>query len=388
MRIDASFVNAESALHEQATAATGLSDFGPYSEYRDGLQYLLRAIDNDTRFGGDENRQRIFDWLRDVLIGRLRSQQGWKQWPACLDDRIERPIMITGLPRTGTTALHQLLAEDPQFQGHEFWLIDYPTVRPSRNDWAAHPGYQHAVAKLDRMYAAQPKMKTAHLILPAAVYETIQLAKQSFWSMDISSMINVPSYERWLLAHDTTSDFRRYGNNLRLIGHREPDRRWLLKCPLSLFGIEGFIRAFPDALVIQTHRNPVVSVGSGCSLAWMSRKYFEGPDSPREMAARREYTLWGEGMRNAMRVRDANEERFHDVYFDDLCERPMDVIRSIYAAAGVHLSTDVETRMHAWLRENPQGKHGEHKYNLDEFGLTEQDIRDHFSDYMDRFGFR
>ena len=101
-----------------------------------------------------------------------------------------------------------------------------------------------------------------------------------------------------------------------------------------------------------------------------------------------EYTLWGEGMRNAMRVRDANEERFHDVYFDDLCERPMDVIRSIYAAAGVHLSTDVETRMHAWLRENPQGKHGEHKYNLDEFGVTEQDIRDHFSDYMDRFGFR
>lgn len=388
MRIDTNFVAAESQLHEQATQATGLSDFGSDAEYREGLRTLLEAIDRETRFGGDEHRQRIFDWIREILIGRLRSQHGWKETPACLKHRIERPIMITGLPRTGTTALHQLLAEDPQFQGHEYWLIDYPTVRPPRSEWETHPGYRHAVAKLDRMYAAQPKMKTAHLILPDAVYETIQLAKQSFWSMDISSMINVPSYERWLLAHDTTPDFQRYGNNLRLIGHLEPERRWLLKCPLSLFGIGGFIRAFPDAVVIQTHRNPVVSVGSGCSLAWMSRLFFEGPDSPREVAAKREYTLWGEGMRNAMRVRDANESRFHDVHFEDFCSRPMDVVRTIYAAAGATLSEPVEQRMLRWLEENPQGKHGEHKYNLQEFGMTEQDIREHFSEYMGRFGYR
>src|SRR4051812_45890856 len=123
MKIETSFVNAETTLHEQAMSATGLSDFGFHGEYREGLQALLEAIDHDTRFGGEENRQRIFDWIRDVLIGRLRSQQGWKEAPGCLQDRIEKPIMITGLPRTGTTALHQLLAEDPQFQGHEFWLI-------------------------------------------------------------------------------------------------------------------------------------------------------------------------------------------------------------------------------------------------------------------------
>ena len=388
MKIDTAFKAAEPILHEQASQATGLSDFGPYSEYRDGLHALLDAIDRETRFGGEENRQRIFDSIRETLIGRLRSQQGWKDTPDCLRDPIEKPIMITGLPRTGTTALHQLLAEDPQFQGHEFWLIDYPTVRPPRSEWEAHPGYRHAVAKLDRMYTAQPKMKAAHLILPDAVYETIQLAKQSFWSMDLSSMINIPSYERWLLAHDTTADFERYGNNLRLIGHSEPQRRWLLKCPLSLFGIGGFIHAFPDAVVIQTHRNPVVSVGSGCSLAWMSRLFFEGPASPREVAAKREFTLWGEGMRNALGVRGDHEKNFHDVFFEDFCSRPMDVVRAIYAAAQMTLPEEVEQRMLRWLQENPQGKHGEHKYNLAEFGMTENDIREHFAGYMERFGYR
>lgn len=388
MKADMSFRAAEAALHEQAKRVTGLSDFGPYEEYREGLHALLEAIDRDTHFGGDENRQRIFDSICENLMGRLRSQQGWKETPECLRHRIERPVMITGLPRTGTTALHQLLAEDPQFQGHEFWLIDYPAVRPPRDQWATHPGYRNAVAKLDRMYAAQPKMRTAHLILPDAVYETIQLAKQNFWCMDLSSMINIPSYERWLLAHDTTPDFRRYGNNLRLIGHLEPERRWLLKCPLSLFGLGGFIRAFPDALVIQTHRNPVVSVGSGASLAWMSRQFFEGPDSPRDVAAKREYRLWGEGMRNAMRVREANESSFHDVWFEDFCSRPMDVVRAIYRAAGMTLTEEIAQRMEQWLLENPQGKHGEHKYKLDEFGMTENDIREHFAEYMQRFGYR
>lgn len=388
MIVKGSFRDAESILHDQAAQITGLSDFGPYEEYREGLQTLLDAIDRETCFGGEDNRQRIFTSIRENLIGRLRSQQGWKETPECLKHRIGKPIMITGLPRTGTTALHQLLAEDPQFQGHEYWLIDYPSVRPPRDQWESHPGYLYAVAKLNRMYEAQPKMKTAHLILPDAVYETIQLLKQCFWSVDLSSMINIPSYERWLLAHDTTPDFRRYGDNLRLIGYLEPERRWLLKCPLSLFGIGGFIRAFPDALVIQTHRNPVISVASGCSLAWMSRQYFEGPESPREVAAKREYTLWGEGMRKAMVIRDAHEQNFHDVFFDDFSSQPMSVVRGIYQAAGMTLSEGVVQRMEQWLQANPQGKHGEHKYNLEGFGMTENDIKEHFSDYMARFGYQ
>jgi hypothetical protein len=157
---------------------------------------------------------------------------------------------------------------------------------------------------------------------------------------------------------------------------------------LSLFGIGGFIHAFPDAVVIQTHRNPVVSVGSGCSLAWMSRLFFEGPASPREVAAKREFTLWGEGMRNALRVRGNHEKNFHDVFFEDFCSRPMDVVRAIYAAAQMTLPEEVEQRMLRWLQENPQGKHGEHKYNLAEFGMTENDIREHFAGYMERFGYR
>lgn len=385
--INTRFRDAEAILHEQAAAATGLSDFGPREEYGEGLRVLLDAIDRETTFGSDANRQRIFDSIRETLMGRLYSQQGWRESPACLAHPIRAPLMITGLPRTGTTALHQLLAEDPQFQGHEYWLIDHPMVRPSRDQWESNPGYKAAAAKLDRMYAAQPKMKTAHLILPDAVYETIQLAKQSFWSVDLSSMINIPSYERWLLAHDSAPDFRRYGNNLRLIGHREPQRRWLLKCPLSLFGIGGFLKAFPDAVVIQTHRDPVVSVGSGCSLAWMARQYFEGPDSSRTVAARREYTLWGEVVRNGMAVRDKNPGSFFDVYYADFCNNPMSVVRAIYRRCGLTLQPEVERRMLQWLEENPQGKHGEHRYNLDEFGMTENDIREHFSEYMKRFNF-
>ena len=172
---------------------------------------MLDAIDCETRFGGDENRQRIFDAIRETLIGRLRSQQGWKESAGFLRHRIEKPVMIRAC-RHGTTALHRL-PPGSAVSGARVPADRLSPPAPAAQRVETHPGYRYAVAKLDRMYAAQPKMKAAHLILPDAVYETIQLAKQSFWSMELSSMINIPSYERWLLAHDTTPDFERYGNN-------------------------------------------------------------------------------------------------------------------------------------------------------------------------------
>lgn len=379
-----SFVASEDALHRDAAQRCGFDDFGDPSGYRPALRRLLQALDRDTRLTPDGWRK-FHDRIVQVLVSRAYSQDGWRRHPRSLQYELRPPIVITGLPRTGTTALHRVLAVDPQFQGLEYWLIDNPMPRPPRAEWDAHPLYRRAVDELEALYREVPAMKTAHPIIADEVYECLLLTRQDFVSVDFTTNAHLPSYQSWFLEQDFAPMWRRYRDNLRLIGLHEPDKPWLLKNPASLFSLAGFVEVFPQATIIQTHRNPVTSVASGASLARMARTAYEGPDTSLTAAAAREVELWGQGIEMAMDVRRRHPDRYVDVYFSDFASRPMPTIRSIYERCGLELGDDVAAKMQRWLADNPQGKHGEHKYSLEGTGITEDDIRRRFSAYIDLY---
>src|SRR5215472_6464497 len=252
-------------LHASATRLTGLVDFGA-DDYLDGLAVLLEsyAADEDlTPLGAKMSR--VF--LRGALVARLLSESAWRSYPEHAGVAIEQPIFVTGLPRTGTTALHRLLAADPAHQGLELWLTQAPQPRPPRESWSANPVFAQLQATYAQHHVEHPEFMAVHFIAADQVEECWQLLRQSMRSVSFECLAHLPAYSSWLAAQDWTAAYRRHLRNLQLIGLLDQGRRWVLKNPSHLFALDALLSVYPDALVIQTHREPVTVIGSMCSLA-------------------------------------------------------------------------------------------------------------------------
>lgn len=381
--MDTTFASMEPLLHETASQmAGGLDDFGP-PDYLPGLRVLLAAMDAETRFS-PMGRQFAFGTLLGTLKARLHTQAGWKRRPEHRDVRIARPLVITGIPRTGTTALHKLLSMDPQFQGLERWLTEAPQPRPPRDTWAANPQFQATVAGLEAFFAAVPEMKLAHDMVADEVDECLEVLQQGFVTNRYPSSIFTPSYDRWFRAQDELPSYRRYADVLRLIGVDAPDRRWLLKNPGHVAQLDCLLEVFPDACVVQTHRDVVKAIGSISSTLHIARKMFEGDQVRLEAIGPRELDYWASAMESTARTRARHPARFHDVHHAEFLRDPMGVVRKIYERFDLALSPEAERRMRAWIAESPTSRHGEHRYDLTDYGVTAQQVKDRFAPYLER----
>jgi hypothetical protein len=323
-------------LHASATKITGLADFGA-DDYSDGLAVLLESYERDaglTPLG--QKLKRVF--LRGALVARLLSEAGWQAYPQYAATRIERPIFVTGLPRSGTTALHRLLTADPAHQGLQVWLAEAPQPRPPVETWAANPVYQHIQAGYERHHVSNPEFMGVHYIAADQVEECWQLLRQSMRSISNECLAHLPTYSRWLRGQDWTAAYRRHRRNLQLIGLPDSDRRWVLKNPSHLFALDALLEVYPDALVIQTHRAPRTAIASVCSLAaqasagWSTT--FRG-----EVIGRDQLELWASGLDQFMDVRARHDQtRFYDVEYDDFVADPVGTVESVYDHFGLALS--------------------------------------------------
>ena len=383
MAIPEKFATAEGALHEAASRQTGLDDFGD-DAYLQGLRVLLRALDTDLSLTG-ACRDRVFSSIVGVLIGRLYAQKGWQENPDCLRTVIRRPLIITGIPRTGTTALHKALSMDPQFQGLELWLAGTPMVRPPREQWAGNPLFRQASAGLAAVAEVAPLVKTIHDMVADEPDECLNAMVQSFVTIQFSSTMHVPSYHEWFLAQDETPSYRRYADLLKLIGFHDQDKRWLLKNPGHVLGIEPLLQSFPDALIVHTHRNPIEAVPSTCSLVETFRTFYLGGQTyPRELG-RTHSELWSIGLRRMMAAGDQQPERFYDVEFGELNTDPIGVVRGVYEWAGLVLDPHSERKMKDWLDTHSEGKSGVHRYSAEQFGLSPETIKRQYGEYLARY---
>ncbi|MEE9606468.1 MAG: sulfotransferase [Myxococcota bacterium] len=377
------FADSEAALLEAARRASGLDDFGD-AAFREPLRVLLRAYDEEARlspFGRMLARQ----GLVDILNSRLLVQRGWRENPKALSAPIRRPVFILGLPRTGTTALHHLLACDPANQVLEYWLAAAPGPRPPVADWPGDPRYRKAVRDLRTIYYLDPGLKAIHLLTADGPEECRHLFLQSFLDDTFDSNATIPSYTKWFAQQDMRPAYARHRDVLRLIQAPAPERRWVLKYPAHLRHLDVLLETYPDACIVQTHRDPARLLPSLCSLVsgWRSL-YEDGLD--RRAIGRWQLEMWSTLMLGAMRVRASEaSQRFFDLHFRELVADPIAAVRRLYARFDLELTPDAERRMRDWQRENPQGRHGEHRYSAEPYGISEGEIAERFAPYTDHF---
>ena len=369
-------------LHEAAAAETGLEDFGDPA-YREPMQILLDSYAGDaglTEAGARRQREMFVT----VLATRLRLRRAYTRWPEAADVEIKRPVFVTGLPRTGTTALHRLLCLDPASQGLEHWLTEAPQPRPPRSTWADNPDHQRMQQHIDERNAANPAMKGIHFMAPEMVEECWRAERLSMRSIAFQNTAHLPTYAEWLATSDMTPAYEAHRDMLRMIGLQDADRRWVLKSPSHLFGLDALMATYPDALVIQTHRHPrtiVASVSSLNSSASAGTSTVYTPD----VVGRDCLDLWARGASTFLEARRRyNPDQFIDVHYEDFVADAPGVVDSIYSRFGMHLDGDVRA---AIADSHEKSKSNErrpvHRYSLDDFGLTESDVDSRFEGYVD-----
>ena len=377
------FPSVERLLDQASQAAGGLTDFGAGHEA--GLALVVEEIRRGVPVSG-HNIQQLTGIVVGVLVSRLYSQHGWKEHPECLAHPIRAPLVVVGIPRSGTTALHKLLSMDPRFQGLEQWLINTPMPRPPRENWYRVPEFRAAVEKQNAFLDAVPAMRVTHEVNADEVDECLNLLAQSFVSHYFASAIGLPEYDRWLRDQDERASYRRYADNLRLIGANAPEQRWLLKNPGSVAHLDALLEVFPDACIIQTHRDPAQCIPSVCGVIWPARCFFHAREVDPATLGPRERDLWAWSVERGEQVRQRHPGRFIDVDFGAFQRAPLREVRRIYDRFGLELDAHTESTMQEWLAANPQHKHGRHDYSPGQYGLTRDEIRRHYAAYIERHG--
>ncbi|MEU9022798.1 sulfotransferase [Actinomadura sp. NPDC048394] len=367
-------------LHASASKVTGMTEFGD-DDYLRGLEVLLESLTKDAGLTPAGNKaQRAM--LRGALAARQFSEAAWKKHPGYADVPIERPIFVTGLPRTGTTALHRLLTADPAHQGLDLWLAEIPQPRPPRETWADDPLFQAIDAAYRKHHVENPEFMGVHYISADSVEECWQLLRQNMLSISFECLAHLPTYSSWLAEQDWTPAYARHRRNLQLIGMNDAGRRWVLKNPSHLFALDALLEAYPDALIVQTHRTPRTAMASMCSLAahatagWSD--VFTGATIGRD-----QLDLWSRGL-DAFRAERARHDQaqFADVYYDDFVRDPIGTVEAVYAHFGLPFTGEARTAMTELHAESRAGSaKPAHRYSLEDFGLTADEVDERFADY-------
>lgn len=367
-----------------ARDAEGLSDLGDPS-YRPALERMVSAIDAEASLhplGRAIVRARTLGILRN----RLRAEAWIAEHPEILTRPLRAPIVIVGLPRTGTTLLHRLLASDPRIRVMVGWEGANPApLRPAGpGPWDSRPARGVAIHQVLRHLA--PDFLACHPIEPDSAEEEIALLDHSFLSMLSEVMMDVPSFALWVERQDQGPAYRLLRRLLLLLDWQRSAERWVLKTPQHLEFIDDLLAVFPDAILVHTHRDLTASVASTCSLVAHARGFLSDRVDP-EAIGRRVLEKTGRMVDRMLRARGKHgDQRFIDVRYDDLVTSPMTEVRRVLRAAGLPATREAEGAHREARRTLSRRPSREHAYALRDFGLEETQVAARFADYLDRYG--
>ncbi|MGB8990728.1 MAG: sulfotransferase [Desulfobaccales bacterium] len=376
----------DAILLRQACERTGLEDFGDDS-FREALRVLLRAYETeaDLTFVGRLCVQG--DSVR-LLANRLRLVADRRRHLAIADEVIRRPLFITGLPRSGTTFLHALLAQDPAHRSPQVWEVMYPSPPPEQSSYDSDPRIASTARQLKLIDFLMPDFKTVHLIDARLPQECIAITSHAFRSYTFESMYAVPSYRAWHDSQDKRPEYEFHRQFLQHLQWRCPGKRWVLKAPSHLLALDALLQVYPDAGILLTHRDPLKVLASCASFTEVLRSAFadhiDKPSLAREVRRR-----WDEGAHLAVQWRQKAgpwQQQLLDVPYMALIRDSLSMVRRIYAHFDLELTEAAVAAMQRFLRENPKNKDGVHRYSLAEFGLNPEEERRRFQFYLDFFG--
>lgn len=380
------FAASEDAYHAAASEELGLDDFGDPT-YREALGRLLRSFDEDAHLS-DLGRAIVRQEITKILKSRLLCEARLKQYAGECEQEIRRPIIILGLVRTGSTALHYLMGQDPGLQKLEYWMSANPQPRPPREEWHDHADFRASQAEIDFLYKVTPSLMTVHEMRAEWPEECRHILAQSFTDDRFETSATLPGYNEWYWSTPHSETYRRHKRLVRLIGMHEPDRRWLLKYPVHLRQLPALLDVYPDACIVQTHRDPRTVMASYTSFVAKVREMHEDRVDM-EYIAREQLESWSTAADAGVAYRRKHgSERFFDLHFSDFMADPIGSVKRIYRHFDQVLSTEGEERLEQWHADHPQGRHGQHSYEKDDFGLRESEILDRFAEYMEFHGMK
>jgi len=372
-------------LEREARAATGLEDFGT-DAYRAGLERLTADLERQGllhSLGRRITRGRLVD----ALATRLRLQDWRKRHPEVAKQEIERPIVFMGMGRTGTTILHDLMAQDPANRVPMTWEADAPCPPPEAESYDTDPRIAANEAQTAQVERLIPGFRSMHPMGPLLPQECVQLLAPTFVCMTYQITYHVPEYSRWLHEEaDLGAAYAYHRTFLQHLQSRKPGR-WVLKSPCHLWHIEALLHEYPDAVCIQTHRDPLKITASLASLGTTLQAMCARPAPVKELAEH--WSHWNQvAYERGMRARDEGRvgpDGILDVGFQEFMGDPFETIRRIYGFAGLDFGAEVEERMRAFLAANPGDKHGKHRYRFADTGLDEATERARVRAYQERF---
>jgi hypothetical protein len=374
-------------LQDEAQRRAGSSDFGDPA-HREPMQRLLHALEREAELN-PAGRLGQLERIVGLLVNRLRTEESLRRHPEILDQQIAAPIVIVGLARTGTTMLHRMLASDPRLHA----LLWYESRQPAPDPRAAASGPDPRIADAEReveaMLGASPELIAAHPMDARAPDEEIMLVEHAFLSTNPEAFCRIPRFAAWREKQDLTPGYDYLVRLLRFLqwqkrGRGEAGERWILKTPFHLGHMDALFRAFPDAQIVWTHREPTQCIPSLASLIHSLRVLASDRVDPVDVGRE-----WSEKFRRAidrcMDVRTACEERFLDLRYEELVADPLAQAARIYRFAGLPFGEDVAARMRRWTALNAREKRPLHRYTLERFGFDEPGLRRDFARYRERF---
>jgi Sulfotransferase family len=377
-----SFLSQFDAFHDMAAQATGLTDFGS-DDYREPMRLLLADYDKHSYFN-QLGVEMISGEIVGRLVGRLMTEQGIKQNPASTNASITRPLVIIGMARTGTTALLRLMSQDPALQSLPLWLGCTPMPRPPRETWESNPCYQQVAQGLEQMYTLDPEIRVIHPMAAGEPDECRFALNHSYWAPDCSTTAIVPNYAEWVLNCDARYAYRYYRRVLNLIATGD-SRRWLLKDVCHLFNLDAFLDVFPDACIVHTHRDPIVSTTSVASLIYHLRKLREDNLNPFDHG-KLVLDTWTPALNRAEKVRRMRDPaQFFDVHNDEIQADPLGTVERIYRYFNLPVSDAARAAWRQRTHENPKSGHGAHHYKPEDFGFTPALVNDAMGEYYTRY---
>ena len=377
----------QALMDEAQQRAGGLTDLGS-GPFLDPLERLLASLEGEARLnaiGRVIARERILGHT----VNRLNYVNDRKRFPEIAKQEIVRPVFIIGMPRTGTTILHDILAQDPANRVPLTWEAMFPSPPPETASFDTDPRIEACAAMFPDIDAQIPGFKAMHPMGALLSQECVTMMGETMCTPLFHNQFRVPSYQDWV---DREADWSHvYDFHKRQLQHlqsRHQRDRWVLKTGAHMWGLEHLLASYPDARIVFTHRDPVDSMTSYASLTSLVRTM--GSDEVDRLEIARDWTArLRRVVEHALEVREAGEYPdavFYDMNFSDFVADQFGVVQQIYEACGLPMSEEGASRMRAFVEDNPKGKHGTHSYTPEEFGVDPVAVRREFRTYIERFG--
>ncbi len=369
-------------LHRLATEQTGLSDFGP-REYTGRLDVLLAAL-NGIEGLTPAGLLNLHTQLLQLLKNRLRLTDLLARHPEVRDVELLPPVIIAGLPRTGTTHLHNLLSAGPAFRSLPYWESIEPFPDPAEG-MDVEPRRERTGQAVWFANEAMPYFARMHEMTTDHVHEEIQLLANDFSTMFFETIAEVPAWRDHYLASDQSPHYAHLRLQLQALQYLRGGRRWVLKSPQHLEQLPVLQKIFPGATVVVTHRDPVSVVVSMATMVAYTARMYRNP-VPVERLAR----YWADRLERMLGAVVADRDSLDpatsmDVRFDDFMADDLAMASRVYDLAGEPVTADVETAMTAFLASHQRDRHGRIDYRAEDIGLDADDLSERFAGYTARF---